>query len=294
MIEVLFGESEAASMKVAKNTIVIGKTDGPTSVWFAGKKKPPVKPSEGWIARTPEEVICLAFMLDIGDIKEELDSQYRKELIYSMYSRGQWGNDSEMDTELQKTHKAYVNELKRLKEYLKNGEMIRVWYSDAPYSRCGFYNLCSMLEDFENEIHVVKMPEYKIRENSIVIFQNWGEVAAEEFSGFLPYEKSLSNTEIRMYSILWKQLKEENYSLRAVVNGKLVSVPENFYDFLIWQRLTSKPIKEARLIGDILGHFPIGIGDWWYAKRIDKLIAQGKIKVVENSDRLYARTICLA
>lgn len=41
MIEVLFGESEAASMKVAKNKIVIGTTNGPTSVWIAGKKHHP-------------------------------------------------------------------------------------------------------------------------------------------------------------------------------------------------------------------------------------------------------------
>ena len=294
MIEVLFGESEAASMKAAKSTIVTGKTNGPTSVWLVSQKKPPTKPSEGWISGTAKDVICLVFMLDIGDIKEELDSQYRKELIYSMYSQGQWGNDSEMDTELQKAHKAYVNEWKRLKEYLENGEAVRVWYSDASYSRCGFYNLCSMLENFDNEIHVVKMPEYVTRGNSTVIYQNWGEVAAEEFSGFLPYEKILSTAEIRMYSFLWKQLKEENKPLRATVNGKLVSVPESFYDFLILQRLTVRPIKEARLIGDILGHYPIGIGDWWYAKRIDYLIAQGKIKVMENSEKLYARTICLA
>ena len=36
MIEVLFGDSEAASMKTAKNTVVIGEVNGPTSVWTAG------------------------------------------------------------------------------------------------------------------------------------------------------------------------------------------------------------------------------------------------------------------
>ena len=38
MIEVLFGESEAASMKAAKSTVVLSKTDGPTAIWTAGKK----------------------------------------------------------------------------------------------------------------------------------------------------------------------------------------------------------------------------------------------------------------
>ena len=39
MIEILFGESEAASMKAAKNKVIIGTVNGPTAVWMAGKKK---------------------------------------------------------------------------------------------------------------------------------------------------------------------------------------------------------------------------------------------------------------
>lgn len=292
MIEVLFGESEAASMKVAKSTVVIGKTDGPTSVWIAGKKKPSERFSAGWVPGAAEEVICLGFMLDIGDIKEEVDSQYRKDLICSLFSQEQWGKDSQMDAEIQKAAKLYVNEMTRLKRYLENGETIRVWYSDAPYSMCGFYHLCSILEKFDNDIRTVKLPEYRVMTNSIVSYHSWGDVAAEEFAGFLTYENALSKEEVRMYSFLWSQLKEENSDLRAVVNGRVIGVPEDYYDFLIWKRLTKEPIKEARLIGDILGSYPIGIGDWWYAKRINYFIEQGKIKVVKNSEKLYARIIC--
>lgn len=38
MVEILFGDSEAASMKAAKNKIVIGTVHGPTSVFMAGKR----------------------------------------------------------------------------------------------------------------------------------------------------------------------------------------------------------------------------------------------------------------
>ena len=62
MIEVLFGESEAASMKAAKNKIIVGAVNGPTSVWLAGKKAPPQKPFSVWIEGTSEEVICLGFI----------------------------------------------------------------------------------------------------------------------------------------------------------------------------------------------------------------------------------------
>lgn len=294
MIEILFGDSEAAAMKVAKNKIVVGRVNGPTAIWAAGKKTPPPKPFTGWVEGTAEEVVCLGFMLDVGDIKESVDSLYRKNLIYSMYVQNQWEQDEEMEEELKKAADGYVKELLRLKKFLDNGEKIRIWYSDAPYSRCGFYHLCQILKTYENEIRVVRLPEYIVRENSIVAYKNWGEVAAEEFAGFLSYEKSLSKEEVRMYAFLWSDLVEDNSPLRSVINGKLLGVPENFYDFQIWARMTEKPVKEARLIGEILGYSQISVGDWWYAKRIEYYIQQGKIRIVEDSKSRYERTICIA
>ncbi len=281
MIEILFGESEAASMKAAKNKVVIGTVNGPVAVWTAGKKKPPKKPFAGWIEGTSEEVICLGFMLDVGDIKEPADSSYRKELIRSLYDQNQWYQEWYQD-----------EELRRLRRFLEDGESVRIWYSDAPYSRCGFYHLCQILRKYENEIRVVKLPEYIIRENCITVYKNWGEVSAEEFAGFLSEEKKLSRNEIRMFANEWSELASDNSPLRGVINGKVEGVPEDFYDFLIWKRITRKPVKQARLIGDILGYYRLGIGDWWYAKRIEHYIRQGKIRVVEDSENKYARMIC--
>lgn len=271
MIEVLFGESEAGAMRVAK------------------------RENRGWIEGTAEEVICLGFLLDIGNIREDVSSGYRKLLIYSMYVQEQWGKDEGPDAELMQLCDRYCMELDRLMAYLEAGEPIRVWYSDAPYSRCGFYRLCAGFSKYPNEIRVVKLPEYRVRsDHSIVSYNNWGEVSAEEFVGFLNHEKKLSKEEIRKYALLWSILQEDNSPLRAVVNGKLIGVPEDFYDFLIWKRITQEPIKEARLIGDILGYNQLGVGDWWYAKRIDYFIQTGKIKIVEDSEKKYARIICLA
>lgn len=295
MIEVLFGESEAGAMKAAKSTVITGKVDGPVAVWAAGKRRPPEREGCGWIEGTGQEVICLGFLLDIGDIREEVDSEYRRRLIYSLYAQEQWGNDQKMDAELMKLCDCYCSEMERLKSYLEDGETIRVWYSDAPYSRCGFYHLCTVLNEYENEIHVIKLPEYRVRsDHSIVSYKNWGEVAAEEFAGFLNCEKILSKEEIRMYAMLWSILQEDNSPLRAVVNGKLIGVAEDFYDFLIWKRIPSEPIKEARLIGDLLGYYQLGVGDWWYARRIEYYIQTGKIKIVVDSEKHYERTICPA
>ena len=294
MIEVLFGESEAASMKAAKSMKIVGYVNGPTSVLVTGKETPPERTFAGWVEGTSEDVVCLGFMLDIGNIKEPIDSPYRKNLIYFMYAQNQYVKNPEIDQELKLTGEVYLNELLRLKEYLENGETIRVWYSDTPYSICGFYSLCQILQKYKNEIHIVKLPEYMVRKTSIRSYRNWGEVSAEEFAEFLTYESVLTKEEVRMYAQLWTELTEDNSPLRAMINGKVTGVSEDFYDFLIWKRLTRKPIKEARLIGDILGCFQIGMGDWWFARRIEHFIQQDKIKVINDSENKYARVICIA
>lgn len=211
-----------------------------------------------------------------------------------MYAQNQYVKNPEIDQELKLTGEVYLNELLRLKEYLENGETIRVWYSDTPYSICGFYSLCQILQKYKNEIHIVKLPEYMVRKTSIISYRNWGEVSAEEFAEFLTYESVLTKEEVRMYAQLWTELTEDNSPLRAMINGKVTGVSEDFYDFLIWKRLTRKPIKEARLIGDILGCFQIGMGDWWFARRIEHFIQQDKIKVINDSENKYARVICIA
>ncbi|WMJ89191.1 DUF1835 domain-containing protein [Anaerocolumna sp. MB42-C2] len=277
MIEILFGDSEAGSMKASKssNTIKIGEKNGSTSC--------------------SDEVICLAFMLDIGDIKKSIESQYRQDLILSMFTQNGWDNNQEVLKELKMAIKIYIKEFSRLLEFLKKGESIRIWYSDSPYSLCGLYYLCHILRNYSNDTFVVKLPEYVQTDiNTIKKYCNWGEVSAEEFSQFLVYEKKITLSEIRMFGNQWVELVENNSPLRAVINGNLIGVPEDFYDFLIRRRLSSNPAKEARVIGDILGYYPLGIGDWWYASRIEHMIKAGSIRVVEDSERKYARTICMS
>ena len=286
MIEVLFADSEAASMKAAKSTVIYSRTDGPTAVFIAGKKKPPEKEHSGWLEGNAGDVVCFGYRLDIGNIQEDIEGHYRKNLIFSLLNM-------ENEKETQDYADSYM-QMQKLKIYLEAGESIRIWYSDAPYSRCGLYHLCNILNCYENEIHLVKLPEYEVRGKNIVYYKNWGEVAAEEFAVFLSGERILSKEEIQMYAFLWNDLVEDNSPLRAMVNGKMIGVPENFYDFMIFNRLTTKPIKECRLIGDIIGHNQANIGDWWFAKRIQHFIEEGLIKVLEDAETPYARLICLA
>ncbi len=296
MVEVLFGESEAAFMKFVKSdSHIIGGSKGEAS--NIGELPILDEREAEFITGNKDQVICLGFMLDIGNIRDSVDSQYRQDLIFSMYTQNEWRNSQEILNELKEAGKMYAAELNRLIDFVKKGEPIRIWYSNAPYSLCGFYFVCNflgnILKEVLNEVYIVKLPEYvKTGEDSITEYYKWGEVPPEKFKEFLVYEKKLTLFEIRMFSHKWAELVEDNSPLRAVVNGQLIGVPEDFYDYLICKYITSKPVKEARVIGDILGHYPLGIGDFWYASRIELMIKSGSIKVIEDSEMKYARTIC--
>ncbi|MCC3866632.1 DUF1835 domain-containing protein [Terrisporobacter mayombei] len=265
MIEVLFGESEAASMKAAIE--------------------------EGVISGSTDKVICLALMLDIGDIRENIESPYRQELIFDMYTQNVYDNTEETLEELKKVGRKYIDEHKRFMKYALEGEPIRIWYSNAPYSMCGFHYVCNILKDISSEIFTVKLPEYIQIQNSVMAYEKWGGVVPEKFGEFIKYEKKMSKIEIIMFANNWLELVEDNSPLRAVVNGQLIGVPVDFYDHLIYKHIKFKHIKEVGLIGEILGIYQLGIEDWWYASRIEHMIENNKIRIVEDSDKKYERII---
>ena len=85
----------------------------------------------------------------------------------------------------------------------------------------------------------------------------------------------------------WSRLQEENAPLRAVVNGRLHSVREDFYDPFIRAHIPDGTFRVARLIGDVLGRCQLGIGDWWIAKRIQAMEAQRELITVSKGDGFY-------
>lgn len=124
-----------------------------------------------------------------------------------------------------------------------------------------------------------------------LIYTSWGEIAAGKFYKFLPLEKELTCCEIKSFAYIWAELKEEKSTLRAVVNGKLIGVPEDFYDHIIRKEIPDGEFIMARLIGNILGKHPLGVGDWWFAKRIKNMIENGELIVVQKKKEIYSQVL---
>jgi hypothetical protein len=293
MIEVLFGESEAGAMKMAKNYRKLNFENGPTA--YFGKK--PTKDEfekmfDGKaVGGNSSEVICIPLVLDIGDINISIEDEYRKKLIFDMYTINGMVDNSTLEY-FEDAWKRYLNEIERLKDYANQGETIRLWYSDAPYSVCGFYYACNILREYNCKTYTIKLPQYRqISDNTMQFYTSWGEIDAGKFYKFLPLEKELSSCEIQFFASNWDELKEEKSNLRAAVNGKVIGVPEDFYDHLIRKEIPDGEFIMARLIGKILEKHPLGVGDWWYAKRINKMIEERELMVVQKKKETYTQVL---
>jgi hypothetical protein len=222
MIEVMFGDSEGGAMKMAKNYKKPDFNNGSIG-WFGKKpsKEEFDKMFEGKaVGGNSSEVVCLPFMLDIGDINMPIDSEYRKNLIMEMYTINGRDDISTIKA-LEEAWDKYLKEIERLKNYASKGDELRLWYSNAPYSLCGFYYVCNLLKEYNCKISVIKLPPYmQLSDNEIQFYTSWNEINAGKFYKFLPLEKELSSCELRSFASDWIELKEESSTLRAFVNGK--------------------------------------------------------------------------
>ncbi len=297
MIEVVFGESSGGAIKIAKK-YKNSSQPAASAIGFIGKQPTKEEYEEFQldiaemrkgepIGGDSSEVVCLPFMFDIGDIKEPVCSDLRKEIICRMYSAA----DGEFkDSDFYSVFEEYKNELGKLKNFAESGAEFRIWYSDAPYSMCGFYFVCDFLKNYKCKISAIKMPLYVTEyfKNTHRI-TSWGEVDPSKFYKFLPFEKELSDAEINYISEVWNKLREENNPLRVLISGIVVGADENFYDDIIRKEIIKlqPEFSIGKLIGKILNKYSFGIGDFWYASRIKKMIENGELKLINDKEDYF-------
>ena len=79
-------------------------------------------------------------------------------------------------------------------------------------------------------------------------------------------------------------LQAQNAPLRAVVNGRPVSVPEDFYDSFVRDVLRAQPkeFREAEAIGTLLATLRPGVSDGFAARRIEALVQAGLLEAMSS------------
>ena len=287
MIEILFTESAAGSMKLAKgiknivgsSTAVLILNDDGTQPSAEELERERAKVEEEYrrkrenaipVEGSPRDVLCFPLNLSMGDISEPF-SDARADYLQSTVLIG--GPDfSRIGAELMETARSGLERLR------SPSEPVRIWTSRNPDEFCGFCHILTVLPEHA-DIRVVELPDYEVIGKEIRTYSGWGDIDPYELGRFQSLERPVADTERRYFAGLWHEMQRENSPLRAMVNGRMLSVGADFYDGIILRELEKQPQRfhEGRLIGEILGRYPIGLGDSLVALRIEEFISRGML-----------------
>ena len=234
-----------------------------------------------------DEIVALAFMLDQGDIRLPYDSQYRLDLIYKMYTQN--GQIKNPDL-LWESIYSYVKNVDRLIEAAKNGEEICVYSENSPGDVSGFIFVCSLLDPYDISLQYVELPQIVHNPDYTTLFPSLENILYEYLDYVLSLKIEIPYFDVNYYSMIWESLKNENSSLWAVVNGQLMSVREDIYDIVILNRFET-PKYESQGIGEILGIYQQKLSDYLLADRIQTLIDEDALTILEDCELPYHRVL---
>jgi len=291
MIELAFGESPAGGLKLAKSMKQGERLNGAIAV-FGGTRKEQreAKKPRNWSGITMEgssqDVVALTLALDIGDISDmDIGMDARKKLLDELFADFPGASD-----EIWKTNQ---HTLARLQEAKTTLEPIRMWVcAGNPAEMCGLYFVCRFMVDSQTPLSVVRVPEQIENDNGIINYRNTGEINPEAFGFFTEDEESISKLRRRVYSNIWSELVRENAPLRVVINGSLIGVPKEFYDFALRSNIPDGEFKVAQLIGKTISQIS-GVGDRWLFLRIQAMLQSGELIAVSaaTGDHPYSGVV---
>ena len=306
MIEVLFSESAAGSLKAAQYygdgkfkgicvSVIVSHEDGSAATAEeieAVKKEAEEKERVEWgkavpLGGNPDDIYCFDLAWDMGDISEDGIGEKRLKVLEALYSI--YDDDTQKGAKMQ--YDKAKEDFAAVMQRAQSGEDVRIWYSDSPSERCGLLWFTAELRnvcDKVGKVYTVKMPKYTFDEatNTITELHNWGEVSPSEWHKYLKFAQDKSK-EYWGYAQQWWNLKRENSALRAVLNGKVRSVSEDIYDKYIWDEidLMEDEFIQATVIGNVLGKYWLGIGDAFVALSMEKIIESEILQVVPKTSR---------
>ena len=229
----------------------------------------------------PGDVMTLSLGLDMGDIREPL-GEVRHQLLKQWYD---WDEVADRDW----------GRCLEAAEHLKAvgpGDTVRICVDRTPASACGLLHAASLLKDTKAAVHVVALPPWRERPDGVVeTYLGWGEVEPERFGHFLSREEPVPPLALGAMAHRWEVLQKENAPLRAVVNGQVRSVGEDFYDDLIRRHIPEGQTKIAPIIGNVLGQERPGIGDVWLAERIRWMLSTGELRMVREDREMFYSSV---
>jgi hypothetical protein len=242
------------------------------------------------------EILMLEFILNIGYIDNDITGEYRTALPGELYMFSGCDDDVEFEeeeTEEEAKASFGAGNLRQWDRFLKCLEIckdIRIWLSHTSESICGMLFLCNYLEDKDVNIYIAECPRF-IPERSKYLLAGWEMCEPENLAEYVSVTRKINQDELHAYSEKWEKLKKENAPLRAYVDDRIISVNEDFYDFILRRHIPDGEFKALRLIGDSYEE-GIHIASYWLERRVEYMIESGDLEIVKDSKDKRKRILC--
>ena len=166
------------------------------------------------------------------------------------------------------------------------GEAVRVWTGPGPDDACGLAWLAQTLRPLGLEkvsVTQVVLPDFwEEPDGTVVRWTGWGEMEPWMWGRLAQTGRRLPANVLQDLAGTWQDLQKENAPLRAVVNGRLMSVPEDWYDPFLRREIAARPAEfsAAQVVGTVLGKYQLGIGDGEVACRLEAMVQRGALQQV--------------
>ena len=212
MLQVVFSDSERGSLKLATHCSCINSEDGPIGFIFGEGETTPeeqeramAKLKAQWeeekrrarpVGGSPGDVLCPSYGLDMGPLSGPNVDKARFNLLTAWLGGDFPLPDSTPEDYAQQRDQMWEQrqqDRSRLLETAENGEAVRIWYSPAaPWSLCGFYEVCWLLRSFDCPVTALELPQWMPREDGTVqSCLSWGELVPGDWAAFLPLEREI-------------------------------------------------------------------------------------------------------
>lgn len=296
MIELCFSEStygslRAAPRKLPSDAMVIGegvfisRTEGISDEEYERKCAEAAEEHRQRVAAaipfetTTLDIFYFDFNLSMGDLTQPIELCYgsRKRLFAEMRNIQNYEEGSKSLRLVKQSWDKAIKSYEGFKERIKNNEDVRIWLDTTPNDICGFLFAMELLSKVSSKVSVIVLPKYEIQEGRVIEHSSWGEINPLDYYKYGKYEQELPKEMIDALAWKWCELKKENAPLRAVINGKVVSVEEDFYDSFIRQAFPSEESTVIRMIGEIIANQPLFLSDSFIANRIKTMLANGEL-----------------
>ena len=222
-----------------------------------------------------EEFIHSYEDLDLGHIHPNNFNIAREEWINKTYASYSESEKKHMLNEAHLRHNYII-------ETAKNTKKLCIWCASNPASQCGLFYTIHTLKGIDCKIFVVDMPS-DIGCLPPTHDRSWGEAEPAEIEPCLQMQREMSEAERQIYEQIWEILIKENAELRININGRITSVPVDYFDEYILSTAPSHiDFKLGTLVGYALqcSHY---LNPNFVEYRIERMISDGMITLVQRS-----------